>query len=167
MDLNKQLTEVGKLASTHGIKGEFKFWLNTEFYLVDELVGKQLFLKDNKNNFDVYTIERFYTLKNKLIVKLEGIDNVNDAQKYVQQIVLFKNDDNLVEKEISLLDYKILFEEKNFGKVIELMNNGVYDLVKVKSTDNKEFWIPCVDEYVQEYDDENMILKVKNIEGLM
>ncbi|AHI52696.1 ribosome maturation factor RimM [Spiroplasma culicicola] len=166
MSLDKKLLEVGKLISTHGIKGEFKFWLNNEFYLVDDLNNKQIFLKDNQNNFDVYTIERFYQQKQKMILKLSGIDDINTAQKFKNHIVLFKIEDNLVEQEVNLVNYQVSNNNHIVGIVKEVMFNGAQDLLKVQENQTTQYWIPYVDEFIINCDDDTKIIYVKNIERL-
>ncbi|QGS51761.1 ribosome maturation factor RimM [Spiroplasma tabanidicola] len=167
MNLDKQLLKVGKLKSTHGIKGEFKFWLDDGIYIIDDLKDKQIFLKDLKNNLDVYLIENFHEVANKLVIKFKGIDNINDALNFIGQEVFFKIEDNLIEHEETLIDFKLVVNNNTIGTVIDEMFNGAQDLVKIKTNDNKQFWVPCVDEYVIEIDYDNKIIYAKNIEILI
>ncbi|WP_198146102.1 ribosome maturation factor RimM [Spiroplasma helicoides] len=166
MNLDKQLIKVGSLKTTHGIKGEFKFWMQENYHLVEELANKKIFLKDSKNNIDVKVVERLAMISGKRILKLKDIDDINQAEKFVGMDVYFKIDDNLVEEEISLMNYDVVYENNIIGKVVEELFNGAHDLVKVLKEEKTEFWIPCVDRYVVEYDDDNKKIFVQNIEGL-
>ncbi|ARU92061.1 16S rRNA processing protein rimM [Spiroplasma clarkii] len=151
MSLLKQLTEIGVLKATHGIKGEFKLWINDDIIFEHSPIGNQLFLQDKKNNFDVYTVEKFYSVKVKQIVKFKEINTIDQAKGLVGQQVFVKTDQNLITVKTTLLGFAVYCQEKLWGHVIELMNNGAYELIKVKNN-QVEFWVPCVDKYIVKID---------------
>ena len=76
----EDLLKVGVITTTHGVRGEVKVYpttdeperfLDLEYVLLD--TGKELRRLDIKN-------VRFF--KNLVILKFDGIDNINDIEKY-------------------------------------------------------------------------------------
>ncbi|QBQ07538.1 16S rRNA processing protein RimM [Spiroplasma gladiatoris] len=167
MNFYNQLTKIGQIKATHGIKGELKIWIDSQLELLEDLKNYQIFLEDHQKNIDVYNVEKFYNLNNKLIIKLKDIDNIDSAKKFINQNILVKKEDNIIGIVKTLINYSLLFENNIIGKVIEEMNNGAHELIKVKTTQGIEFWIPYVGEYILEVDENKKIISAINIERLM
>mgnify|MGYP000054889160 FL=1 len=83
----EDLLKVGVITTTHGVRGEVKVYpttdeperfLDLEYVLLD--TGKELRRLDIKN-------VRFF--KNLVILKFDGIDNINDIEKYKAAICGF------------------------------------------------------------------------------
>ena len=166
MNLIKQLTEIGKLTATHGIKGEFKIWINEDISFKKDLINQQVFLQDKQNNFDVYTVEKFYNQKNKMIIKFKNIDSINDAEKYLKQVAFVKTSQDVVEITQTLLGFKVYCANKYWGEVIDIMYNGAHELIKVQN-ETKQFWVPCVDNYIQSIDWDAKTVQAVNLELLL
>lgn len=152
---------VGKIVNTHGIKGEVKV----------------LPLTDDVNNFKRYEkvmvkdewkeILGVKFQKDRVILKLEGIESINEAEAYKENYIYVLRED---EPELDENTYYItdiigatVFDTNNndLGKiydVIETKNNDVYWIKKPK-----ELLIPVIDDIVLEIDDKNKKVIIKPV----
>lgn len=149
--------KVGQIVNTHGIKGEVKVMV----------------LTNDANNFKRYgkvcvegqwkKIESVKFQKDRVILKLEGINSMNDAETYKQKYleVLRSDEPELEDDEYYIQDIigaKVFDTEgKNLGEiadVIQTKNNDVYWIKKPK-----ELLIPVLEDIVLEIDvDEKKVI---------
>ncbi|WP_338985475.1 ribosome maturation factor RimM [Spiroplasma endosymbiont of Diplazon laetatorius] len=160
------LKKIGKIVATHGLKGEVKFKLESNLILSKEILGEQVFLEDNSKNLDVFDVKKSYFLNKKHILGLEEVTDINKAQKLVNNLVYVKKDSDFIEEEFSYVGFECFYKNDTYGRVIEEMFNGAHDLIKIK-VNEKDLWIPCVDFYIEEVDEQEKIIKLKEIEVLM
>ena len=101
----EDLLKVGVITTTHGVRGEVKVYpttdeperfLDLEYVLLD--TGKELRRLDIKN-------VRFF--KNLVILKFDGIDNINDIENQYQKSII----NNLKSIAKILIEY---YNEKSF-----------------------------------------------------
>lgn len=162
--IKDNLALVGKIAGTHGIKGELKVYWFTDKYDIDLRVNDFAFIK-NESTFDVFKIKQLTDLYiKKPLIQFEEYENINLAQKLVNKDIYIKSD--LIEEleDETCLGFIAIFENKK-GKVIDFLDNSIYMTYKVEFED-KTVWIPGVDEYLKEIDFDNKIITFINIEGL-
>lgn len=149
--------KVGQIVNTHGIKGEVKVIPLTEDPNNFKRYGKVLVGEVWKN------IQGVKFQKDRVILKLEGIDTMNDAETYKQKYlkVLRADEPTLEEDEYYLVDIigSTVYdtEGKDLGKIAEVIqtrNNDVYWIKKPK-----ELLIPVIDDIVEEINvDENKVI---------
>ena len=124
----EDLLKVGVITTTHGVRGEVKVYpttdeperfLDLEYVLLD--TGKELRRLDIKN-------VRFF--KNLVILKFDGIDNINDIEKYKGRDLWIPREEaqGLDEDEYyiaDLLGMKVLLEDgSEFGTLKNVMETG-------------------------------------------
>ena len=115
----EDLIKVGKIVSTHGIKGEVK--IISEFAFKDKvfIVGNNLFIDNN-----IYKIKTYRHHKNYEMVTLNDYTNINEILFLLQKNVYFKKSDlQLNEKEIldeDLITYKVLTNKGKKGIIKEI-----------------------------------------------
>ena len=124
----EDLLKVGVITTTHGVRGEVKVYpttdeperfLDLEYVLLD--TGKELRRLDIKN-------VRFF--KNLVILKFDGIDNINDIEKYKGRDLWIPREEaqELDEDEYyiaDLLGMKVLLEDgSEFGTLKNVMETG-------------------------------------------
>ena len=166
----EDLLKVGVITTTHGVRGEVKVYpttdeperfLDLEYVLLD--TGKELRRLDIKN-------VRFF--KNLVILKFDGIDNINDIEKYkgCDLYVTRENAIPLEEGEVYLADImnsKVVTEDgEEFGELVDILETGA-NLVFVVKHDGKEVLLPDIPDCVKEVDDENKIITVHIMKGLL
>jgi len=165
------LIPVAKILTTHGIRGELK---------VSPLLS---------NSELLFQIKNFYPSKNKenplevenirkgpgyniYLVKFKDI-GFEEAQALTNQILYIDLEDlpELGEDEFyyyQIIGFKVKDKENNlWGEIKEIMPMGEYDLILVKNQEGEEFYIPLVEEYVEEINFQEKTLLVKNIKELV
>ncbi|NLU51684.1 MAG: 16S rRNA processing protein RimM [Clostridiaceae bacterium] len=161
---------VGKVVNTHGIKGELKVMpLTSDLSRFDYLKFVNVNLDGELKEFRV-TGARLH--KNAVLIKLKGIDTMNDAEK-------FKGHDLWVErKHARILDedeYFIcdiiglnVYEDNVFiGTVSDVLETGSNDVYVIKSdSGKKDLLLPALKSVVLSIDIEGKRMDVKVPEGL-
>ena len=127
--------KVGQIVNTHGIKGEVKVMAFTDDVNNFKRYGKVLI--DNK----WVEIQGVKFQKDRVILKLEGIDSMNDAEMYKQKYlqVLRDQEPELPEDTYYVVDLVgcTVYDTngKDFGKISDVLqtpNNDVYWIEKPK-----------------------------------
>jgi RimM protein, required for 16S rRNA processing len=67
-----------------------------------------------------------------------------------------------------IIDFEVKdINDFSWGRVKEIMPMGEYELILVKNEKGEEFYIPLVEEYVEELDFNSKIIRVKDIKDLV
>lgn len=139
---------IGKIVSTHGIKGEVK--IISDFFEKDKIFKKgfKLYLTPlyHEEVINTYRVHKNYDM-----VTFDGYNDINEVLKYVGMGVYIKRSDlNLNEDEYLLNDligYEVYENNKLLGKVSSIsFNNNV--LLKI----DDKYYIPFIDEFILEVD---------------
>ncbi len=161
---------VGKVSNTHGVKGELKIIPLTD----DPNRYKDLkwaFL-DKKTGLEKCEIENVRFFKDVVIVKIKGIDTMNDAEvlKGIYIKVDRANAVKLSEDQFFICDLigcKVFDENENLlGELVEVLQTGSNDVYVVKG-DKGEILIPALKSVVNEISIENKSIRVTIPEGLV
>ncbi len=163
------LVAAARVLSTHGLKGEIKispFLLDLETFSGLECLYLD---KKGKASLKIESI-RCNPAKHICIVKFEGI-SFEEAQELKGKVLYIDLSQLPSEEEDEFYYYQLLgadvFDTKGkfWGKVIEIMPAGEYELLLVSHPEAK-FYIPLIEEYVLEIDIEKKKVIVKEIEEL-
>ena len=162
---------VGKILNFHGVRGEAKVGYSR---------NQQEFMKSLKNVFILkdgvympFTVKSIKFNNKFAIIKFTGIDSVNEIIEYKNCLIFVDETtvrENLDEDEFlidELVGMKILCEGKQVGIVIGVSNNGVNDLLSVKSNTQKVSLVPFVKAIVLDVNIKNKEVVVDNIQGLI
>ena len=104
-------------------------------------------------------------------LKLEGIDNAGEADKYRNRILYINRNDMQLDEDRYFIDDIIGLDVINiddgtvYGKLTEVFNRGASDIYTVKNKD-KEYLIPAVSEIVIKIDIDKGIF-IRPIPGLI
>ena len=161
---------VGKLRKPHGIKGEIKMTVWTEF--PERLQpGVTVYLGDDYLPHAIRTI-RWHN--EDILVAFEDVMDRNQAGEFRNQILYRSADDlpELPEGEIylhDLLGLTVILEEtgETLGEVIDFIETGANDVYVVQDNEGLEVLIPAIDEVILEIDLENNIILVAPLPGLL
>ena len=155
-----QFVEGGEIVNVHGLKGEIKVlpWVDSPEDLV-EFDRCRIARKD-------YEIELARVQKTCALIKLVGVDTVEDAQKLRGKTMLLYRED--IDPEVifaaELIGVEVYANGENIGKIVEVLDypgNSVY-VVKGKY----EYMIPAVKEFILSTDLEKNEMQVRLIEGM-
>ena len=159
----KQYIEAGKIINTHGVNGEVKIevWLDSPQFLKK---FKRLFIRGKE-----YKVQEYKTIKNFVIAKLEGVDDVNAAMTLKNvQIDVDRNDVKLPKDSYYICDIigsKVVDENgSEIGVLTEVLENPAQPIYIVNG--ETEHLIPAVPDYIVSTDVENGLITVRLIEGM-
>ena len=163
--------EIGQVVNIFGIKGMIKVKPFTEnIKRFDKLT--KIYIK-KKNTEKEYGIEEVKYHKNMVLIKLKGIDTVEEAEKlrdgYLQ--VDRKDEEPLEEGTYYIVDMiglEVYTDDGNIlGKLEDIYNTGSNDIYVVKNEQGKQILLPAISEVIQKIDMENKKIIVHLIEGLI
>lgn len=155
-----QFIEAGEIVNTHGVRGEVKVlcWLDAPETLCEfdrcRIGGKD------------YEMVSVRVQKTCNLVKLSGVDTMEDAQKLRGKVLeLYREDiDGEVIFAAELIGVEVYAEGENIGTIREVLDypgNAVYVV-----RGEHEYMIPAVKQFILSTDMENNTMQVRLIEGM-
>ncbi|MFI3226190.1 MAG: ribosome maturation factor RimM [Clostridia bacterium] len=163
----KQYLEAGKIVNTHGLKGELKVmhWCDSAEFLCE---FDTLYLGEKKTPMNVLKT-RIH--KGTAMLTFEGINDINVAEKYKNQILYIDRDevdmDGLVfQQDIIGIEVYDEFLGKKIGTIKDILPMPTYDMFVIKG-EKKEHLVPDVDAFIIEIDVDNKLMTIKTIEGMI
>ena len=152
--------EAGEIVTTHGVRGEVKVlsWLDSPEMLCEfdrcRIEGRE------------YAMDAVRVQKTCNLVKLRGVDTMEDAQKLRGKTMeLYREDisDNLIFAS-ELVDMEVYADGACIGKIKEVLDypgNSVYVV-----QGEREYLIPAVKEFILSTDLERNQMQVKLLKGM-
>ena len=163
--------EIGQIVNTFGIKGQVKIVPFTDdITRFDEL--KEIYV-EKKNELKLFQIEQVNYKKNMVILKLKGIETVEEAEKLRNcYLKIDRKDAKKLPKDtyfiVDLLGLDVYTDEgKLLGKVDDIYNAGSRDIYVVKDELGKQILLPAIKDVLKEVDLENQKIIVHLIKGLV
>lgn len=157
--------ELAKIINTHALKGELKLELYTDFPFERFIKGKRLFIDEKE-----VIVDDFRIYKNNGYIKFLDFNSINDVEIFKNKIITINID------EIPDLDDGYYFfqlkglivktKERTLGEVVDIIQGVAQNLLKVKKSDGKTFYIPYVECFVKDINLNNKEITVELIEGL-
>lgn len=152
--------EAGEIVTTHGVRGEIKLlsWLDSPEMLCEfdrcRISGRE------------YVMDSVRVQKTCNLVKLRGVDTMEDAQKLRGKTMeLYREDisDELIFAS-ELVDVEVYADGARIGKIKEVLDypgNSVYVV-----QGEREYLIPAVKEFILSTDLERNQMQVKLLKGM-
>ncbi len=163
--------EVGQIVNTFGIKGEVKVVPFTDdIKRFDNL--KNVYVKTKKESKQ-YKIENVKYHKNMVLIKLEGINTVENAETLRNAFLEIDRKDAVPLEEgtyfiADLIGAEVYTDEgKLLGKVEDIFNTGSNDIYVVKDELGKQILLPGIKEVIKEVLLEQEKIIVHLIPGLI
>lgn len=170
--MSNEFISVGKILNFHGIQGEAKVGFSK---------GQEDFLKKletvyvkKDSDYAEFQLSSVRFNKTFALIKFKGINSINDLIPYKGCLVFVRETfirETLEEDEFlidELTGLKVFdSKDKEIGVIVGVSNNGVNDLLSVKSNSKKICLVPFVKELVPEVDIKNKKVVINNIEGLI
>jgi len=156
---------IGKIVTTHGIKGELKIISNFDYKKEAFKVGNKVYLGKEKIEEE---IQSYRVHKNYDMVTFKGYDNINQVLKYKNNPVFINKEDLKIDGylDTDYIGLIVYMNDKMIGRiknVIKIPNNSLFEIEENK----KIFYIPNNKDLVEKVDIENKIIVIKYIEGLI
>ncbi len=164
----KQYLEVGKINNTHGIKGEMKLqlWCDGIEYL--RQFNVLYYDAEGKKPVKLLSVR---PQKDIAIIKLEGVNSIDDAEKLKGCLLYGNRDDAKLEDGANYIADLIgcyvvdIDTEEEYGRVTDVVNYGSCDIYDVECG-GKHFLIPAIEDVVKEINTEYQVIKIKKMKGL-
>ena len=163
--------EIGQIVNTFGIKGQVKIVPFTDditrYYELKEIYVEK------KNELKLFQIEQVNYKKNMVILKLKGIETVEEAEKLRNcYLKIDRKDAKKLPKDtyfiVDLLGLDVYTDEgKLLGKVDDIYNAGSSDIYVIKDELGKQILLPAIKDVLKEVDLENQKIIVHLIKGLV
>ena len=167
----QQRLEIGQIVNTFGIKGEIKVVPFTDdINRFDDL--KKVYVRTRKDS-KLYKVENARYHKNMVLLKLEGINNPEDAEMLKNSFLEVDREDAIPLEEgtyfiVDLIGLDVYTDEgKLLGKVDDIYNTGANDIYVVKDELGKQILLPAISDVIKQIDMENGKIIVHLISGLI
>lgn len=162
--------KIGQIVNTQGLKGEVKVYSYTDdINRFDELETFYLG-KDRENTLKV---ERVRYKGNMVIMKIQGIDRVEDAEKLRNKFMYVSREESreLEEDEYFIADMIGIDVEtidgKYVGKLEEVLQYSANDVYVIKDENDKEYLIPATMKFVPTIDMQARKMTIDPIKGML
>ena len=163
--------EVGQIVNTFGIKGEVKVMPFTDDINRFDYLEK-VYVKTRRDE-KLYKVENARYHKNMVLLKLEGIENPEQAEMLKNAFLEIDREDAIPLEEgtyfiADLIGLEVYTDEgKLLGKVEDIYNAGANDIYVVKDELGKQILLPGIDEVIKEVDLDKSKILVHLIPGLI
>lgn len=163
-----EFLECGQIVAPHGVRGEVRLqpWCDEPAFLLDL---KTLYRDHGRDNV---TVEQARLHKNVVILKLQGVEAVEEAER-LRGVVLYvrREDVPLDEGECfvqDLLGCDVLDADtdRNYGKIVDVRPTGANDVYYLRDENGKERLVPVIPDVVLEKNLEKGVVRIRPLEGL-
>lgn len=166
----EDLLQVGVITGTHGLKGEVKVFPTTDDK--ERFLDLEKVLLDTGDELLELKVEYCKFFKKFVFVKFEGLDDINEVEKY-KRCPLLVTRDNAVELEedeyfvADLLGLTIIDDSGvTIGKLENVIETGANDVYEVLTEDGGQILLPAIKECILDVDMEEGIILVHLMKGL-
>lgn len=163
--------EIGQIVNTNGLKGLLKVKPFTDD--ITRFEDLDTIYIDINNKLVEFTIEDVKYIKNMVLLKLKGIDTIEQAEEYRNYFIKInrKDAEDLPEDTyyiVDLIDCEVYSDENIFlGKVADVLQTGSNDVYVVKQEQGKDILLPAIADVVKDIDVANKKIIVHLLKGLI
>lgn len=167
----EEYLEIGQIVNTNGLKGMLKIKPFTDD--ITRFEDLEFIYIQNGQELIEKNIEEVKYVKNMVLLKLEGIDSIEEAEKYRNLYIKINKEDieELPEGSyliVDMLKCNVYTEEDELlGKMVDVFSTGSNDVYVVKTEEGKEILLPAIKDVVKEIDIQNKKIVVKLMDGLI
>lgn len=166
-----QFYDVARILSTHGLNGEIKVALITDFPKERFAANAKLSLKDNEDK--VLTVEKGRPFKQFWLVQFKEVTTVEEASELKDKILVVSQENQQKLPAGSyyyrdILNSTVIDAEsgEKIGTITDIQSPGANDVWQVTEQSGKEYLIPYIPDVVKKVDVANKKVYVKLLEGL-
>ena len=160
--MKNRYLEAGEIVNTHGIRGEVKInpWADGPEFLLE---FEELYLDGRP-----YAVESARVHKSVVLIKLRGVDTVEEAQKLRGKVVSIDREGLELEEGAvfiaDLMGLPVYAGDEEIGKLADVLTMPGNDVYVVRG--DHEYMIPAVGEFLEEVNVDEGFIRVKLIEGM-
>ena len=163
--------EIGQIVNTNGLKGVLKIKPFTDD-ITEFDQFKRIFI-DINGNLKEFNIQKVWYHKQMVMLKLEGIDSIEEAEKYRNFFVkILRSDEEELPENVyfiqDLIGCNVFTDEGlELGKITDVFPTGSNDVYVVKTADSKEILLPAIQDVIKDVDIPNKKIIVHLLSGLI
>ncbi len=166
--MRKQYLEIGQIVTTHGIVGEVRVkpWCDSPELLCQ---FDRLFFDRGRKEV---RIERARVHKNIVVMKLEGINTMDDAIGLRNKILFANRDDFELEEGTYFIQDLLGLEVYDidsgvcYGKISDVTQTGANDVYHIANEAGKTVLIPAIPDVILETDLDGGKMVIRPLKGL-
>lgn len=161
--------KIGFVQKPHGIRGEVKVMPTTDFVEERYKKGQEIELLHN-NEVKPLVIESVRRHQGSVLVKFEGLDNLNDVEFFHRAEIQIERDDmhDLKEGEYYFVDLEgctVFDGDKELGNVKEVMDMPAHPVLRI-TTDADDILIPFIERFIKDVKMDEKRIEINFMEGL-
>lgn len=164
----KRFLECGKIVTVHGLKGEVKVlpWCDSP----EEMARWEVLYLD-KGETEL-AVERARVQKNMVILKLAGVDTVEDAVRLRGKVLYLDRTMEELEEGVYYIQDLLGMEVRDadtgalYGELADVTETGANDVYHIRFGDGKIRLIPAIPQVVISLDPEAGRMDIRPLEGL-
>lgn len=169
--MKQEYFEIGQIVNTFGIKGIVK--VNPFTDDISQFEKLKSILVDKKSKLLEMQIEEVKYSKNQILLKLKGVDTIEEAEKYRNCYLKLPREKA---KKLppntyfiaDLIGLKVYTDEGNLlGTLEDIYNSGASDIYVVKDELGKQILLPAIKDVIKQIDLEEEKIIVHLIKGLV
>ena len=159
--------EIGKNINTYGIKGQLKIVPYTDNIKRFEKL-KKIYINEKE-----YLIENVKYIKNIVILKLQGINTIEQAEEYRNLYMYIDRKDAIkLPKDTyfirDLIGIEVYTNDgEKLGIIDDIFKTGSNDVYVVRNSLGKQILLPAISSVIEKIDLENKKVTVNLIKGLI
>lgn len=166
----QEYLEIGQIVNTHGLKGHLKVVPFTDD--INRFKDLKNIYINFKNELIECTIQEVKFIKNLVMLKLENIDDINDAEKYKGcYLKINRKDAKKLDKNTyfiaDLIGLDVYDMQNNkIGILDDIFPTGSNDVYVVNLEDGKQILLPAISKVIKEIDIEQRKIIVDISQGV-
>jgi len=167
--MRKQFLEIGKVVTTHGVAGEVRLqpWCDS----AEELVGVKTLYLDAAGTQPL-RLARVRPHKNVVILKLEGVDTVEQAAAYRNRVLYIDRaalplapGQHFVQDLLGIRVYDA-DDGRLYGTLTDVFETGANNVYQITFPDGSEKLVPAIPQTVIETDVDAETMRIRPLKGL-
>lgn len=167
----QEYLEVGQIVNTNGLKGLLK--INPFTDDITRFEKLKTILVEHKKELLEFEIESVRYQKKQVLLKLKGIDTIEEAEKYREDYLkINRNKEEKLPEDtyyiVDLIGLEVYTENGELlGKLEDIFSTGSNDVYVVKNSDGKQILLPAIGDVIKNIDLKQKKIVVNLIEGLL
>lgn len=165
------LVKLGTITKQIGLKGELKIYSTTDFAKTRYKKGNKVLIPFD-NEYKEFIIHSYRKIDNNFdAITLENYLDINLTNDFLKKDIFADKDELKLKKNeffyCDLEGCEVYFDNNKVGEVIKVEEFPAQITLNCKSIDDKEFFIPFIDVFINNVDIINKIIDVNLIEGML
>ncbi len=165
----KQYLEIGKIVNVHGLRGDVKVvpWCDDPAFLCE---FETLYLGETHRSV---TVTGARIQKGNVLLHLDGIETVEDAEKLRSQVLYMDRDEVELDEGVyyiqDLIGLEVMDADtgESYGTLTDVLQTGANDVYEIKDAVGKALYIPAIPDVVLKTDLQDGRMQIRPLEGLL